>query len=171
MRAREKGMKFNPDKCIIGSQEVKYFGHIFTADGLKPDPEKIRLIINMKAPKNRTELETLLGMITYLSKFDAKLAENVSPMRDLPKKDGVFIWDIMQKEEKVKKTITMAPVLAYYDPNKSITLQVDSSSKGIGVTCLQDGKAVNFASKTLTQTERGYAQIEKEMLAILLDKN
>lgn len=70
-RAREKGIRFNPDKCVIGSQEVKYFGHVLTADGLKPDPEKIRAIVEMKAPENKSELETILGMITYLSKFDS----------------------------------------------------------------------------------------------------
>ncbi|XP_060582493.1 uncharacterized protein K02A2.6-like [Ruditapes philippinarum] len=63
--------------------------------------------------------------------------------------------------------MTKAPVLAYYDPKKPVTLQVDSSARGLGCTCLQDGKPIAFASKNLTPTERGYAQIEKETLAIL----
>ena len=79
-RLCEKGIPFNPEKCVIGSQEVKYFGHILTLEGLKADPEKVHAIVDMKAPDNKAELETLLGMITYLSTFDAKLAQIVSPM-------------------------------------------------------------------------------------------
>ena len=46
-------------------------------------------------------------------------------------------------------------------------LQVDASKYGLGDTLLQEGKPVSFASKSLTQSEINYAQIEKEMLAIL----
>ena len=35
-RVREKNIKLNPEKCTFGAQEVKYMGHILTADGLKP---------------------------------------------------------------------------------------------------------------------------------------
>ena len=168
-RSREKGIRFNPEKCVIGSQEVKYFGHILTSEGLKADPDKVRAIVDMKAPENKAELETLLGMITYLSKFDAKLAQIVSPMRNLLKKDATFVWDSVQDQpfDRVKSAIMEAPVLAYYDLLKPITLQVDASSKGVDATCLQEGRPISFASKTLTPTEQGYAQIEKEMLAIL----
>jgi hypothetical protein len=47
LRARKKGIKFNPDKCIIGAKEVKYFGHILSSDGMKPDPDKVSAIIGM----------------------------------------------------------------------------------------------------------------------------
>ena len=85
------------------------------------------------------------------------------------KKDTTFVWDSVQDQafDRVKSAITEAPVLAYYDPLKPITLQVDASSKGMGATCLQEGRPISFASKTLTQTEQGYAQREKEMLANL----
>ena len=168
-RLPEKGIRFNPEKCVIGSQEVKYFGPILTSEGLKADPEKLRAIVDMKAPENKAELETLLGMITYLSKFDAKLAQIVSPMTDLLKKDATFVWDSVQDQafDRVKSAITEAPVLAYCDPLKPITLQVNASSKDVGATCLQEGRPISSASKTLTPTEQGYTQIEKERLAIL----
>ena len=89
-------------------------------------------------------------MITYLSKLDAKLAQIVSPMRDLLKKDTTFVWDSVQDQafDRVNSAITEAPVLAYYDLLKLIILQVDASSKGVGTTCLQEGRPISFASKT-----------------------
>ena len=40
LKARDHGFRFNPDKCIIGAKEVKYFGHVISSDGLKADPDK-----------------------------------------------------------------------------------------------------------------------------------
>ena len=142
---------------------------MISSDGLKPSPDKLSAILNMPNPTNRAELETLLGMITYLTKFQKNLAEITSPMRALLRKDVEFSWGSEQSEafHKVKTALTQSPVLSYYNPGKPVRLQVDSSSKGLGVCCMQDGKPIAYASKTLTPTEVAYAQIEKEMLAIL----
>ena len=56
------------------------------------------------------------------------------------------------------------PVLAYSDPGKEVVLQVDSSEDGIGAVLLQDGRSVAYASRSLTASERNWAQIEKEAL-------
>ena len=123
----------------------------------------------MSAPKDRAELETILGMVTYLTRFAPNLATITVPLRDLLKKDVEFIWDDCHDTafQKIKDVLTESPVLAFFDPEKQITLQVDASKYGLGATMLQEGRPVSYASKTLTQTEVGYAQIEKEMLAIL----
>jgi len=49
-RCREKGIRLNEDKIIVGASEVKYIGHIVSDDGLKPDPEKCRPIREMEPP-------------------------------------------------------------------------------------------------------------------------
>ena len=169
LRARSKGVRFNPDKAVICATEVPYFGHILSSEGLKADPEKISAILNMEPPRDRNELQTVLGMITYLSRFAPSLSEITAPMRSLMRENTEFVWDSPQEQafNRVKQTITQAPVLAYYDPHKSLTLQVDASKHGLGATLLQDGKPIAFASKSLTDTEVNYAQIEKETYAIL----
>ena len=63
--------------------------------------------------------------------------------------------------------ITASPVLAYFDPEKETRNQMDASKNRLGATLMQDGKPVAFASKSLTQTQKAYAQIEKQLLAIL----
>ncbi len=80
-----------------------------------------------------------------------------------------FVWDCSQETafKNVNAVLTEAPVLAYYDPNKPITLQIDASKYGIGSSLLQDGKPVAYASKTLTQAEIHYTMIEQEPFAIL----
>ena len=105
----------------------------------------------MKAPRDRNELQTVLGMITYLSRFAPSLSEITTPIRSLTRENTEFVWDSAQEQafDKVKQTITQAPVLAYYDPHKPLTLQEDASKHGLGATLLQEGKPITFASKFL----------------------
>ena len=59
-----------------------------------------------------------------------------------------------------------ARVLAFYDPTKELRFENDASEYGLGSALFQEGKPVAFGSRTLTETEKRYAQIEKEMLAV-----
>ena len=62
--------------------------------------------------------------------------------------------------------LTNAPVLTFYDTEKKLRLKNDASECGLGSALMQEGKPVAYASRTLTETEKRYAQIEKEMLAV-----
>lgn len=164
-RTRERGLKLNPDKCCICVTEVSFFGHKLTANGLKPDPFKLRAIRDMQPPENETELETFLGMVNYLARFAPNLAEMSAPLRHSLRLDTEFKWAETHDKafQQIKETITAkpGPVLAYFDPKKEVTLQVDASKNGFGVTIMQEGRPVAYASKLLNSTEQNYAQIEK----------
>ena len=60
-----------------------------------------------------------------------------------------------------------APVLAYFDPYKGLTIQYDASGHGLGAALLQDGQPQADANRALSEAETRYATIEKEMLAIV----
>jgi len=72
-----------------------------------------------------------------------------------------------QSFKMLKQLAIETPVLKYFDPKKPTKLSVDASSKGLGAVLLQEGHPITYASRALTQTQQNYAQIEKEMLAIL----
>lgn len=67
----------------------------------------------------------------------------------------------------LKSKIANAPVLGVFNSSKPVVIQSDSSKDGLGCCMLQGGKPVAFASRSLTDTEKGYAQIEKEFLSIV----
>ena len=68
--------------------------------------------------------------------------------------------------QQIKQTISSAPVLTFYDPEKENLIQADASLKGLGCVLLQDGKPVHYASRSLTDTESRYSNIERELLAV-----
>ena len=58
-------------------------------------------------------------------------------------------------------------MLQYYDRTKPVTVQKDASQRGLGACLVQEGKPIAFVSKSLTDTETRYANIERELLAIV----
>ena len=46
-------------------------------------------------------------------------------------------------------------MLAYYNPKKQTVLQTDVSIKGLGACLLREEKSVYFASKALTEAQKG----------------
>lgn len=168
-RAREINLKFNKDKCRLCVQEVTYLGHIFNKDGMKVDPEKVRAVRNMPEPSDRKSLERFLGTVNYLSKFIPNYSDHTFQLTRLLKRDVSWSWEFGHKKafEKLKDLISDAPVLALYDVGSPVLLSVDASSVALGAVLTQRGRPVAYASRTLTPAQTRYAQIEKELLAIV----
>ena len=172
-RAIAKDLRFNPTKFQFKKKEIKFVGHIITADGIKADPEKVDAIINMKAPHDKASLLRFIGMINYLSSYCENLSSVIRPLTELTKENMAFIWSETQNDafNKAKNIIATSPVLQYFSLQKPVILQVDASDNGLGGALLQpNGKnqlqPVAFTSCSLTSTEKRYSQIEKECLAI-----
>ena len=98
----------------------------------------------------------------------ARLLELAEPIRELSKYKVPFNWGPEHQAafKQIKKEIVRAPILAYYNPKKEMTLQTDASIKGLGACLLQDQKLVYIVSKVLTETQQGYVAIEIELLAV-----
>lgn len=168
-RAREYNVRFNRSKLQLMVDSVVYMGHVVSSSGISPDPSKVRAIIDFTPPSSREDLMRFNGMATYVSRYIPKFADLTFPYRQLLKKDAPWSWAEPQQEafNTIKKLIAQAPVLGYYDQSKPLVIQTDASSKGLGSCLLQDGHPVSFASRALTDCETRYAQIEKELLAIV----
>ncbi|KAK7907206.1 hypothetical protein WMY93_015818 [Mugilogobius chulae] len=168
-RAREVKLRLNPLKCKFRLNQVSYVGHVFTAHGLKADPSKTKAISDMPVPTDVPALQRFLGMVNYLGKFIPNYSEITAPLRQLTHKDTEWSWHEQQQRafDTLKEHMSNPPVLSYYDVSKHVTLTCDASQYGLGAACLQEGKPVAYASRTLTDTETRYAQIEKELLAVV----
>ena len=125
---------------------------------------KCLAITAMPSPTNKKQVQSFIGMINYLSKFSLRLSELAEPIRELSKDKVPFNWgpEHQQAFTQMKKEISSALVLAYYNPKKQTMLQTDASIKGLGACLLQEEKPVYFASKALTEAQKGYVAIEIE---------
>ena len=91
----------------------------------------------------------------------------MEPLRRLTRPDVDFLWTGEQENalKEVKRLVTAAPVLAYFDHKLELEVQYDASKSGLGAL-LQQGRPIASASRTLMPTEQRYAQVEKEKLAL-----
>ena len=123
----------------------------------------------MPAPNDKQTIQHLLGMTNYLQKFAPRLSEIMTPLCKLTKHDNKFQWDEQVHGAALEETknLSTTPVLKYFDPSATPTLQCDASMHGLGACLMQDGHPVAYASKSLTPKEVQYAQIKKELLAIV----
>ena len=167
IRCKEHNIKLNKDKffCVFKAAELNFLGHVVTNKGLKPDQNKVAAILQMPNPTDVEAVRRFQGMITYLAKFVPQLSSVMEPIRRLTRQDCEWEWAKEQETSmaELKKLVTSVPLLAYYDPSKELVIQCDASSS----TLMQEGKPLAYASRALSTTEVGYAQIEKECLAIV----
>ena len=66
-------------------QELDFLGETYTTSGCKPDKNKVTAITKVSAPTNKKQVQSFIGMINYLSKFSARLAEIMEPIWELAK--------------------------------------------------------------------------------------
>ena len=82
-------------------------------------------------------------------------------------------WTWGQPQERafkeVKEELSKPTTLAYYDSEAPTKISADASSYGLGAVLLQQldsqWKPIAYASRSMSETEKRYAQIEKDALA------
>uniref|UniRef100_A0A3B3BMZ8 Reverse transcriptase/retrotransposon-derived protein RNase H-like domain-containing protein n=1 Tax=Oryzias melastigma TaxID=30732 RepID=A0A3B3BMZ8_ORYME len=172
---KRNNIGFNSEKLQF-KQKVSLYVHTLTEDGLQPLEDKLQAIKDIQTPTNTKELQTLLGMLTYLNRFSTKLAELVVPLRELNKKNVHFRWQPHHQQalDDIKKELSTTKLISYYDPdpNTVTILQCDASTKGLRAWIRQidqqgQEKIVVMASRCLSPTESRYSNIERECLAVM----
>ena len=167
-RLSNAGMKLKLSKCFFLLPSVEYLGHVISAEGIRPSTEKTRATSNAPAPQNVTQLRSFLGLLNYYGKFLPNLSSVLAPLYTLLQKGSSWKWEKEQKNAffKAKQMLTSAKVLILFDPKKELLLACDASPYGIGAVLshrMEDGseKPIAFASRSLSQAERKYSQLEK----------
>ena len=170
-RCEERGIALNESdkKFILRTPTLPYMGHIFTADGLKIDQDKVKAITSMPQPDGPQGVRRFLGMANFVSRFVPNMSKLSAPLRSLTEQDNEWVWDPVHEKsfQDVKEAIARSSTLKFFNPSEHTTVQCDASSQGLGAVIMQNGQPVAFASRSLSSAEINYCQIEKELLAVV----
>ena len=148
-------------------REIKYLGFNVGAEGIKVDPDKIRVIKEMAPPVDVRGVRGFIGCVSYYRRFCPKFSEIATPLIQLTKKHAKFEWtdECQGAFDKLKNLLTEAPTLAFPDPSREYT-HTDSSAGCIGAVLAQDfgqGKQpIHYLSHKLSDTQKKWPIVEKE---------
>ena len=79
-------------KCEFWMEEIAFLGHIVSKEGVKPDPSKIKAIMEWEVPRNMTEIQIFLGLVGYYRRFVQDFSIVARPLTNLLKKSVQFRW-------------------------------------------------------------------------------
>ena len=165
--AKRESLTLNEAKCVFRTKTVAMLGHIVEAGTKRPDPERIRTLLDYPVPENQAQLKRLEGFFAYNCKWIKDFSTKISPLLKA-RKQGAFPLDseckstIQKLKEEVGTAILWLPV-----PGEPLVLETDASGSGIGATLCQQEKPVGFFSRTLSKAETAYAAVEREAMAIV----
>lgn len=171
-RLREINLKLNPSKCDFLRKEILYLGHIISAGGISPDPEKVRVVEKCPCPKDANETKRFVAFSNYYRKSEVYTKHIVEPLNKSTRKNILFEWneDCQNSFEALKQSLLRSPVLQYpnFSEGNRFILRTDASGCAIGAI-LSNGndRPVAYASRVLNSAERNYVTIEQELLAIV----
>ncbi len=172
-RLREVNLRLNPNKCCFAAKSIVFLGHVVNKEGTKPDPSKIDAVLHFPTPKTVTNVRSFLGLTGYYRKYLREYSRIASPLFELTKKDMAFVWDqnCQRAFDDLKRALVEAPILVRPDFKEPFCLDVDWSTKGVGVILSQREsrckKVVAYASKALTVAQRKFHPMEGECYALI----
>ncbi len=173
-RLERYGLRVKRSKCQFMQTSVEYLGHCIDKEGLHPTNEKVAAIVNGPKPNNVTELRSFLGLLNYYGWFLKNLSSRLQPLHNLLKQKQPWSWTAVcdMAFEEAKQLLLGSTVLVHYDGNRPLKLACDASPYGVGAVIshiMDNGEEhpIAFASRTLTEIEKKYAQIEREALSII----
>ena len=131
-RLRAANLKLKPSKCNFAVEKVEFLGHILQPQGIKPNPDKIKVINNFPIPTRLKQLRQFLGVAGFYRRFMPNFGQIAKPLYTLTKKGVRFAWSDLCNSafQTLKGLLTSDQVLAFPNFGKTFILATDASKIG-----------------------------------------
>nr|XP_017250755.1 PREDICTED: uncharacterized protein LOC108221384 [Daucus carota subsp. sativus] len=164
---RRNNMKINPAKCTFGVCSGKFLGYMVSARGIEANPEKIKAVLEMEAPKTIRDIQKLTGRLAALRRFISRSAEKALPFFEVLKGAKNFEWgpNCIKAFEEIKEYLVKAPLLLRPDPKETLQLYLAVSDRTLGAVLVKEHEKnqhpVFYVSHMLRDAETRYPNAEK----------
>ncbi|MCO5609672.1 hypothetical protein L7F22_063903 [Adiantum nelumboides] len=132
----------NGKKSEFFIKEIKNLGHIISKEGIRMDPEKLRVIDEWPEP---------------------------CPLHDLTKKKAKYVWILKENTAfmQLKAKLMTQPLLVLPDLKTPFEVHCDACGDSIGAVLSQEGHPIAYESRRLNSQERGLSVYEKELISVI----
>lgn len=169
----EAGFSFKLAKCKFMKTEVNYLGYVIHAGEVRPNPSKVKALLEVPFPKTARQVRQFLGLASYFRRFIPNFANIACPLYPLTKLKGRIMWtqEHSAAHKKIVQILSSEPVLTIFDPDKPVELHTDASSDGYGAILIQRKQnvphVIAYFSRRTTEVESRYHSYELETLAVV----
>ena len=171
---REAKLKLKPNKCHFAAKEVEYLGHLISKDGLKPNPDKVKVVENFQTPTKVKDVRSFLGLSNYYRRFIKNYSALATPLTNILKKDAKFKWTEQCHRSfiELKKALTSSPILMLPNFNKEFILYTDASDQAISYILGQKDdqgreRVIEYGARAIRPFEKSWHTTDKEGLALV----
>ena len=173
-RLKTAGLKLKLEKCCFFKKHIQYLGHLISAEGIQPLPEKLESIAKMPPPKNPKEVKQFFGPVGCYRKFVPRFADISRVLTHLTKKDVEFKWtpECENCFQILKEFLQQAPILKYPDPQATYTLYTDALKYAYAGVLTQHNDStdhpITYVSRLFHGSQLNWATLTKEAYAIYM---
>ena len=175
-RLQSHGVLINPAKCVLGVRQLQFLGHQIDSQGIRPLPDKVKVVMEFPRPANARKLREFLGLVNFYHRFIPNAARILQPLHQLLQstKDGrtKLCWtsEAASAFEAGKQALASATLLSYPKPDALTSIMCDASDTAVGAVLQQDigGQwcPIAYFSKQLQAAQKRYSTFDRELLAI-----
>ena len=161
---KRRNMTLNESKTVYGVTELNILGYCVGNKVIRPDPERLKPLIEMPPPSSKRTLKRILGLFAYYAKWVARFSDRIRRLKlvnEFPLKPAE-----LADFENIKQCIARATLQAI-DERLPFSVECDASDVAVAATLNQNGRPVAFMSRSLNGAELNYPSIEKEATAII----
>ena len=173
-RLENHGLRCRKDKTELFKDEVVYLGHTVNRNGIQAQKGKVDDLLKAPPPQNVKQLAAFLGAVGYYRRYLPDLSSIIAPLDKLRRRNVTWEWGKSQEVafNVLKRMLCSKSVLVPFDQSLPVKLDTDASKYGLGVVIShvmhdRSERPIEFASRTLSDAEKRYSQIDKEALAII----
>nr|GEW83956.1 Ty3/gypsy retrotransposon protein [Tanacetum cinerariifolium] len=118
-----------PSKCTFGVQRLAFLGHIISAQGVEPEPEKTEAIQSWLKPRSMTTLRAFLGLTGYYRRFGKGYANVAIPLTNILRQEK-FSWSDAAHNAFLQLKSDMANMITLALPNFKEEFEVTTDASG-----------------------------------------
>ncbi|XP_071916252.1 uncharacterized protein [Coffea arabica] len=170
---RSSRMRLNPKKCTFGIRSGKFLGYMISKDGVRANPDKVKVIMDMAPPRNIKEVQRLAGRMAALNRFLSKSAVRGSPFFRALRRGPQFEWtpECQQAFDELKAHIVRLPVLTSPAQGEILFIYLTVGEEAISAVLVREEgkiqKPVYYVSRALQGAEPRYTSVERYVLALV----
>ena len=128
---RKINLKLNLEKCVFGVPSGKLLRFFVSQRGIEANPDKIKAIEQIQAPKSVKDVRRLAGCVAALSRFISKSAERALPFFKILKKAGPMKWTPEAEAvlQDLKRYLSSTPTLVAPRPQEPLLLYIAATNQ------------------------------------------